>query len=320
MPVCFRFCLIFILSLLVACHPDRERTIVRYQPGLDYVLNSGFWSRFFRSEPQLYVVPKLSDNARTLLEREQRLASVILNGHARLQDRPEYLLLSESLDELKSAVPGLSIRTGSAARSNSSGSRSEAYASDSGSYSYVRRSASSYASAFQRVHRTSSPELARSVENAVRNASLENLHQRIDALNLLISTWSRKSEVMSYNGVSGVMREANLGYIASLKEYRDDYRGLYQELKEIEVLLAQAASRAQAMQTEWQAFETTELVELDRYVRNFTAAVIQPTMQGRYYMPEYRGFIIVACEVGERTLYFNLSELDGSTHPLRLVE
>ncbi len=322
MRVYLSFLLLFGLGCFVACQPRKEVPIVQFSPGVEYALLSDPWSRYLGASPKLYILPKLSDNVRTLLEEEQALAQVILSGSGRVEDRVEYLVLNDVLDELKSAVPSAATRTSNYTRSySSSGTRSYAYSSSSG-YSYARNGgggSSGYSTVFKRVHRSSSPALARSVENVVLNATLEDIGQRVDALDSLITVWSRKTEVMSLSGIDGAMRSANLDYLASLETYADDFRALREEIKKIEGFAVKDASLAKERLVDWQTFEGDGLVALDRYVQNYATHVVDAISPGRYQLPVYEGLVILGCKIGERTLYFNLSQVDDLMHPFRLV-
>ncbi|MGZ0707675.1 hypothetical protein ACWPKO_04990 [Coraliomargarita sp. W4R53] len=320
MRVTLNVYLLLVWGLLAGCQPTVDEAVNHFEPGVGYALLTDPWSRYFRGTPKLYTVPKLTGSVRSLLSQQQVLAKVILSGSGRVQELPEYLPLIDTLEELKAAVPNAATRMTTSTRTVSSGSRSSAYASDD--YSYARNGgggSNEYSSVIGRVHRSSSPALARSVENLVGNATLEDLHQRIDALDALIEAWTRKTEVMNAGGIDGAMRAANLEYLSSLETYLKDFQALYSEWTKVEARVDDAAARAKSCLAEWQAFEGDGLVALDRYVQGHTTHVVEVSSFGRYVLPAYEGLVLMGCQIGERTLYFNLSQVAGDQHPFRLI-
>jgi hypothetical protein len=163
--------------------------------------------------------------------------------------------------------------------------------------------------------------LARSIENIVFNASVDDLDQRISALQQITLTWSRRTNTMSPNGVEGVMRDANLAYLSSLKDYAGEWVRLQKRLKQVESLITAENAKKSARLEEWQAFELNRLPVIADYVErnhHHKAAADNATYElplGEMKQPA----VLLACEIGERTLYFNLNHGRHPDHPFRLV-
>lgn len=282
------------------------------------------WSKYFRADPTLILLPKLSKGVEDLLNEQQQKAREILSNTGQLGDRPEYIQLEEELESLKSAVPGAETRSGygrSSRRYYSSPSYS--YVSSDGSTAYVRSgsSRSYYYNVFNRVHKSSSPALARSVENIIYNASLEDLDQRIEALRQLHRTWSRKTNVMSPNGVEGVMREANQAYLDGIRGYTGEIVQLQSRLKRVQALIDAESAKKESRLEEWRSFEANRLPVIEEYIERHTKLQVAPK-KGNYEVPTAlldQHVVLLACTIGERTLYFDLKADAHAKHPFRLV-
>ena len=278
------------------------------------------WSKYFQAKPIIYLLPSLSKGVTQLLEDQQRLAKEILSSSGQINERPEYIVLEEDLAQLKFAVPGAETASGYSRRSYSP---SYNYISSDGSHIYSRTggSYSGYYTTFRNVHKSSSPALARSIENIVFNASIDDLDQRISALQQMMRTWSRRTNIMSLNGVEGIMRDANLAYLSSLKDYAGEWVRLQKRLKQVESLITAESAKKAARLEEWRAFELNRLTVIADYVeRNHShkAGADNATYElplGEMKQPT----VLLACEIGERTLYFNLSHGRHPDHPFRLV-
>jgi len=280
------------------------------------------WSRYFRLEPNLIILPKLTKGIEDLLNEQQQRAREILSNTGQPADRPEYIQLEEELESLKSAVPGAETRSGYGRSRRYSSPSPYSYVSPDGSYAYARSGSSSYYyTVFNRVHKSSSPELARSVENIIYNASLEDLDQRIDGLRQLYRTWSRKTNIMSPNGVEGVMREANMAYLEGIQEYTSEVVQLQGRLKRVQNLIDSEMAKKEARWEEWRSFESNRLPVIQEYVKHHKTLEIEPN-NGKYEIPAAvanKNVILLACKIGDRTLYFNLDSQAYSKHPFRLI-
>jgi hypothetical protein len=281
------------------------------------------WSKYFRADPTLILLPKLSKGVEDLLNEQQQKAREILSNTGQLGDRPEYIQLEEELESLKSAVPGAETRSGYGRSYRRSYSPSYSYVSSDGSTAYVRSGGSSsyYYTVFNRVHKSSSPALARSVENIIYNASLEDLDQRIEALRQLHRTWSRKTNVMSPNGVEGIMREANQAYLDGIRGYTSEIVQLQSRLKRVQALIDAESAKKESRLEEWQSFEANRLPVIGEYVERHTKLQVAPK-NGNYEVPAAlldQHVVLLACTIGERTLYFDLRADAHAKHPFRLV-
>jgi hypothetical protein len=282
------------------------------------------WSKYFQSDPTIIILPKLTKGVKALLDEQQVKAKEILSNPGKLSDRPEYIQLEEELEQLKTAVPGAETRSGYSRSSNRYYSAYPySYVSSDGSIAYVRsrNSSGSYYTVFNQVHKSSSPALARSVENIIYNATLEDLDQRVEAMHQINRTWSRKTNVMSPNGVEGVMREANLAYLASFKDYTSDFVKLQNRLKRVQSLIDAEKTKKEERLAEWQAFEANRLPVIEEYITRQHLHKVTAEA-GNFQIPSNLNqtpVILLACKIGTRTLYFDLSHGTHRDHPFRLV-
>lgn len=281
------------------------------------------WSKYFRADPTLIILPKLTRGVEDLLNEQQQKAREILSNTGHPGDRPEYIQLEEELESLKSAVPGAETRSGYGRSSRRYYSSPRSYVSSDGSTAYVNSGSSRnyYYTVFNRVHKSSSPALARSVENIIYNATLEDIDQRIEALRQLQRVWARKTNVMSPNGVEGVMREANIAYLEGIRGYTDEVIQLQSRLKRVQALIDAESAKKGARLDEWRSFEANRLPIIQEYIeRNLQVQVVAEN--GQYELPSAllkKHVILLACTIGERTLYFDLKADSHGKHPFRLV-
>ena len=298
--------------------PKREA----YHPGetKSFTVLTDPWSKYFQANPIIYLLPSLSKGVTQLLEDQQRLAKEILSNTGQISDRPEYVELEEDLAQLKFAVPGAATASGYSRRYYSP---SYSYISYDGNYIYSRTGSrySGYYTIFRNVHKSSSPALARSIENIVYNASVDDLDQRISALQQMLRAWTRRTNLMSLNGTEGVMRDANQAYLSSLKDYAGEWVRLQQRLKQVESLITAEKTKEAARLEEWQTFELNRLPVITDYIERNHAHKAGAD-NGTYELPlgeMKQPTVILACEIGERTLYFNISDYRHPDHPFRLV-
>jgi len=301
--------------------PKREA----YTPGetKSFTVLTDPWSKYFQIEPIIYLLPSLSKGVAQLLEEQQRLTKEILSSPGQIDERPEYIELEEDLAQLKMAVPGAETASGYSRRYTRSYSPSYSYVSSDGSYAHAGsgNNYSGYYTSFHGVHKSSSPALARSIENIVLNASIDDLDQRINALQQMMRTWSRRTSIMSLNGVEGIMREANLAYLSSLKDYAGEWVRLQKRLKQVESLITAESTKAAARLEEWKAFEINRLPVIADYVERNHSHIARAD-NATYGLPLGKikhPTVLLACEIGERILYFNLSQGRHRDHPFRLI-
>jgi len=126
---------------------------------------------------------------------------------------------------------------------------------------------------------------------------------------------------MSPNGVEGLMREANLAYLEGIQGYTSEVVQLQGRLKSIQALIDAEAAKKEARLAEWRSFETNRLPIIQEYIERHKSLQVEAT-NGNYAIPEdlvTSEVILLACEIGERTLYFDLNSEAHSKHPFRLV-
>ncbi len=296
----------------IALMDERQRFTVLTDP----------WSKYFRAEPTLIVLPKLTHGIAKLLNEQQTKAREILSNTGQVVDRPEYIQLEEQLEALKSAVPGAETRSGYGHTSRRVYVAPHSYVTPDGRSAYVRTGGTShYYTVFRRVHKSSSPALARSIENVVYNASLEDLDQRIAALRQLYRTWSRRTNVMSPNGVEGLMREANQAYLEGIQGFTGEFVHLQGRLNRMRASVAAKSAEREANLEAWRSFEENRLPIIRDYIvqqQEFEVAANDNYFELPAANLEDK-FILLACPIGERTLYFDLSPDSHAKHPFRLI-
>jgi hypothetical protein len=320
---------IVVLYSLAGCKPEIQQAGIEEQDVrmMDetqlFSVVTDPWSKYFRAEPTLIILPKLTQGVEDLLNEQQQRAREILSNTGQLADRPEYIQLEEELESLKSAVPGAETRSGYGRSYSRSYSPSHTYVSSDGSTAYFRTGSggSHYYTVFHRVHKSSSPALARSVENIIFNASLDDIDQRIEALRQLYRTWSRKTNVMSPNGVEGVMRAANQAYLDGILGYTMEVVQLQSRLKRVQALIDAESAKKETGLEEWRSFEANRLPVIREYIQRHTKLQVAAE-DGTFRVPTAlleNHVILLACTIGERTLYFDLRAGSHSKHPFRLV-
>lgn len=280
------------------------------------------WSKYFRTEPTVVILPKLTEGIEGLLIEQQTKAREILSDTGQVADRPEYIHLKEQLEALKSAVPGAETRSGYGHTSRRVYVAPHSYVTPDGRSAYVRTGGTShYYTVFRRVHKSSSPALARSIENVVYNASLEDLDQRIAALRQLHRTWSRRTNVMSPNGVEGLMREANQAYLEGIQGFTGEFVQLQGRLNRMRASVAAKSAEKEANLEAWRSFEENRLPIIRDYIvqqQEFEVAASDDYFELPAANLEDK-VILLACTIGERTLYFDLSPDSYAKHPFRLI-
>jgi hypothetical protein len=126
---------------------------------------------------------------------------------------------------------------------------------------------------------------------------------------------------MSLNGVEGIMREANLAYLSSLKDYAGEWVRLEKRLKQVESLTTAESNKTAARLEEWQAFELNRLPVIADYVeRNHSHKASADNATYELPLGKMKHVtVLLACGIGERILYFNLSQGRHPDHPFRLI-
>ena len=275
---------------------------------LHFTLLTGPWSKYLSVPPKIYTFDKISSGIETLLTTEQELIQAVLEADVDVAETSAHSALNDRLDELKAAAPSAETSSGYVRSSSSSYRRTYI----SGNTIYTHSSPYYYGySVFRAKQKSSSPELVRSVSGIAANASLtiKDLDQRINALQHLTSTWSRRTSTMSTNGTAGIMRDANEDYLEGLKNYTSDFIQLRKELRAIKSEQSKKAANKSNIIESWNQFETQNLQVLNKFFHDNQTAIIEPTKGSDYLISKDKltGTLILVCKIGPRQLYFELN-------------
>ena len=287
-----------------------------------FVLLAEPWKKYFRGAPKLLVIDSPSRGIRELLAQEQELIKAVLDSNNPAGKTSEFAELGEKLDELKTIIPDAETASGYVPANRRS------YTYVSGNTVYTRTGGYYYDGYYYRTLRektkSSSPQLVRSVQGLVHNASLdlEDLDQRIEALQRLISQWSRRTSEMGASGTSGIMRDANEAYLNVLRDFTKDFIKLRKEVREAEAKQNERLQNKSQLLARWKAFEDNRLSVLCDYLKSNTEQVIEPVEVDTYRVPELGSDkqTVMVCTIGERDLYFELSPQRHKQHPFVLVD
>jgi hypothetical protein len=285
---------------------------------LSLTLLHGPWEKYLSAPPKILILKNPTKGIRDLLAEEQSLIKSMLDADASLTETSEHSGLTDRLDELKAAAPSAETSSGYV-RSN----RRNRHTYISGNTIYTNSNSYYYSySVFRAKQKSSSPDLVRSVTGIAANASLEDLDQRIDAFQHLISSWSRRTSVMSPNGTSGIMRDANEAYLAGLKGYTQEFIKIQKELRKIEQAQAYKAQNKAGILKDWQTFENTRLSILKDYFNSSALETVQHANNRSYTLNEAQLArpLILACKIGPRVVYFELDERRHPNHPFILAD
>ncbi|MGZ0709756.1 hypothetical protein ACWPKO_15610 [Coraliomargarita sp. W4R53] len=288
-----------------------------------YILLSEPWKKYFRGTPELLIVKSPSQGILDLLDQEQRLIKTVLDSSGTAAESSDYAELEERLDELKTIIPSAETASGYVPTSSN-----RSYTYISGNTVYTRRSSSYYNGYYYRTLRekqkSSSPELVRSVQSLVHNASLDlkDLDQRIDALQQMISQWNRRTSEMSVGGTSGIMREANQAYLETLRDFTKSFVELRTDVRKAEAEQARIVNGKSKMLQQWETFETNRLPILHDFLKDNAQTTIEPTEDETFSTPDLNADekCIMVCTIGQRDLYFEVSTHRHKQHPFVLVD
>jgi hypothetical protein len=289
-----------------------------------YMLLTEPWKKYFRGTPRLLIIDSPTKGIQDLLEQEQSLIKIVLDSSGSAKESSEYVELEERLNELKTMIPDAETASGYVTTRSS-----RSYSYISGDTIYTRRGGNSYYdgyhyTTFREKHKSSSPDLVRSVQGLVHNATLEpdDLDQRINALQSLISQWSRRTSVMGANGTSGIMREANEAYLSVLREFTNNFSSLRTEIKKNEANQAQIVQNKSSVLARWSTFETNRLSILDDYFKAHALSTNETDTTGSVSLSALKSgqTYILSCTIGQRDLYFEVSPNRHKLHPFILVD
>lgn len=282
-----------------------------------FSLVCGPWKKYLRSAPKIYSISKLPSGIESLLKEEQKLIKAVIETDVDVSQTSDYSALQDRLAELKASIPSAETSTGYVKRSSY---YRRSYATSSSVYINSYPTYYSY-TVFREKEKSSSPELVRAVQGIATNATLEDLDQRVDALQYEITKWKRRTSQMSTNGTEGIMRDANEAYITGLEKFTKDFIHLRSEYNKIEQ--AQEAKKQEKAQilSNWSRFERNNLSMISEYLSESQTEEIELTNQFdcQLHEKQLKNKLLLACEIGPRTLYF---ELDGrhAQHPFILAD
>jgi len=291
-------------------------------PSDHYMLLSEPWKKYFHGTPRLLVVDSISKGIRDLLAQEQSLIKTVLDSSGTAEESSEYAELEERLNELKTIIPAAETASGYVP------TQSRSYSYISGNTVYTRSGRSYYDNhyyrSFHEKQKSSSPALVRSVQGLVHNATLniQNLDQRIEALQGLISQWSRRTSEMNTSGTSGIMRDANEAYLSALRDFTKNFGHLRTQVKKVEAEQARSSQNKSKILEQWKAFEDNRLSILNDYLQSNAKFTIKPTADSIFPTPALKSGeqLIMVCTIGQRDLYFEVSPDRHKQHPFVLVD
>lgn len=309
-----------------AVAPELDETIAN--PALsetgEYVVFDEPWGRYFRSKPYIIILKRPSKGIRALLEEEQALIKLVLDTSSSVEESSEYAQLKEELAELKTVIPSAETASGYVPGSR----RRYSYTYVIGDTIYTRSRPSyyyngAYYSVFREKQKSSSADLVRSVEGLVHNASLDlvDLDQRIEALLHLRSQWSRRTSSMNATGTSGIVREANEAYLESLRTFTQDLIKFRKKVRETEARQQQLINEKATLIANWNSFEKNRLPVLQEYFDKYALAKLHANEAEKYNVPapKYGLMTIFVCQIGERELYFDLTNGNSEHHPFEMI-
>lgn len=282
-----------------------------------FTLLPGPWKKYLSEPPRILISRHTTKGIRDLLTEEQALIKAVLDADASVTETSEHSGLKDRLDELKNAVPSAETSSGYV---RSSRTYRRTYVS--GNTVYTNSYPHYYYSVFSEKQKSSSPALVRSVSGIAANATLEDLDLRIEALQGLVSTWSRRTSAMSPNGTSGIMRDANEAYLAGLRGYTKDFIQLRKELRVIEQAQAHKAQNKAGIIQNWTTFEKSRLDILKNYFDDVDVEYVKATHGLSYQLNQEQlsHTLVLVCEIGPRIVYFELDERRHPNHPFILAD
>jgi len=325
------------LVLFAGCEKQRQVEEVReYRPPEpveaeigNYALLAESWENYLNGPPKLVAIRAPSSGILDLLKKEQELVKSVLDTSGPLDHSAEYAELKGRLAELKSLVPEAETARGYVPASRGTATHV------SGNNIIIRSRRGHYLYGYDYTplraqHKSSSPELVRSVQNIVPNATLElkDLEQRIAILNGLVKKWERTTSVMNRDGSSGLIRSANESYLAALADFTRQFSELRDQLEAISENRAVLLQNRNSILREWNAFERNRLEILKDYIQENAHHISEPTQSNRierswlYEFPKITAndLVRVLCRVGDRELYFEVSAKRHRLHAFTLID
>lgn len=335
---CLPFFLVALGFHFAACTPESVQTVDKTnetdlkneaeltneaeQQRRQYQLLAEPWKKYFSESPKLLLVSPPSSGIGNLLTEEQKLIKAVLDSTGGIEQQSDYAELEERLDELKTIIPAAETASGHVPTNT----KRYTYVSGNTIYTRSRRHYYNgyYYDYFREKQKSSSPALVRSVQGLVHNATLdpEDLDQRIAALQGLISQWSERTSEMSPNGTAGIMRKANEAYLSTLRDFTKNFLELRAQIKKIDLEHSKQKQNRNSILEKWQTFESSRLNILHDYFQVNASTIIEPDADTILSVNGQDGSLekILSCKIGDRDLYFEISEERHIQHPFVLVD
>lgn len=311
--------LISSLVMLVSSVHGSERDPFKLPTDRSHLLLADPWDVYFVEAPQLLVVDQPDPSILRLMEAEQALVRSVLNVSGPTENSSEYVELNDFLEELKELVPSSQTAYGYVYRKRRSSIR---YTYVSGSY--IRVGSSGTYTYFKNQQKSSSPDMVRSVERLVHNAQLnrKDIQQRIQAIDQIDTTWTRRTNLMNSRDSSGITKRANLKYLEALREFKKEMVKLENALEIADKKQAEIEANKAQILSEWMAFEASQLPILHQYFEKNTIKTIQSEADDIFVLDDvrYDQFLYLKCRIGSRDLYFDLSKKRSEHHPFVLLD
>jgi hypothetical protein len=275
------------------------------------------WDKWIIKEPKILIVNSLHSGAKDLLHEQQKLALELLSDDRKEAKNPELVKLEQELKLLKTEIPTTATATGSK-KVNRNYNRS--YIDADGTI-HINRNSGSY-NGWEKVTKSTSQSLVKSTTNIVLNTSLDDLDQRIESLNKLVATWYSKISNMSQSGTSGVIWEADQAYLAKIKNFTKKLSVLKGKMSALNAIQESKRRDKMAVLKDWSEFEQHELPVLSVYFDKNLKGSFESHGNRCYFLPPVAkgNSLIIAFEVAQRTLYFDLTNPEGNYSPLRLIK
>ena len=285
--------------------------------GESFYLVERRWDDLIQDEPVLYACELPDSTRKVLLHGEKILVNLFDADHLDI-DELVVERFEPEVESLKNETPDVATSEGYKVRRRTYrgayASSYGAYAGPSSSYYYTYSS--------KEIQRSTSPDLIREVEWAVKNIDIDSIDLKIEQMRLSHRKWTDRTGRMPGSGSSRLIRESNYAYLERL----DDFIGAWTELNQAINDYRKKAQEGQMARAEtlqqWQRFERNELKALKMFFDSPGVVRIESEGEQIYNIPadSLQKDLILECQVSGRTLYFTLnSEIGGALHPLQLI-
>jgi len=287
---------------------------------MKFLIPSEAWKDYVEGQPSIFVLSEISTGIADMLSEGQGHIKAVLDSSSQLQSKGIHAELKGRIEELKSKIPAPETSSGYVPRSRVV-SVSDTHVSGDTVYLNNHYYDSRTYTVFAAKEKSSSPSLVRSVQAIAHNATLEDIDQRIAALQQIIHTWSIRTKRLSSNGTEGLMRSANEAYLEGLKEFTAEFLSIRKRMEDFEQQQQAVKEDRVEILAAWKKFEDTRIDLLKDYFEKNAIAVVEPEPDGSFILPNPKHFALVySCEISGRTLFFHLSETPSGQHPFVLVD